>query len=106
MCRHVHGGHVVRLGHDLRHALSVVLGVQMRFREQGGVFLVRNPELIVESVVPDVLHVIPIRDDAVLNGILQDFWAAETFGAHYPSLRWQSLRRDAGKHLARPQPSP
>ena len=26
-------------------------------------FLGRNPELIVESVVPDFLHVISIRDD-------------------------------------------
>ena len=51
--RHVRGGYVERLKCDLRHALSIRLGVQKSFRE-------RNR-----------LHVGPIRDDTVLNGILQ-----------------------------------
>ena len=30
-----------------------------------------NTKLVVESVVPDLLHVIPVGDDAVLDGVLQ-----------------------------------
>ena len=65
--RHVHGGHVERLEHDVRHALSVGLGVQRSFLEQDVLFPVRNQELVVESVVPVFLHGIPIRDDTVLH---------------------------------------
>ena len=39
----------------VRRALSVDLGVQRSFREQDGMFLGRNPELVVETVVPDFL---------------------------------------------------
>ena len=31
----------------------------------------RNTELVVEGVVPDLLHVVPVGDDAVLNGVLE-----------------------------------
>ena len=31
----------------------------------------RNPELVVENVVPDFRHVIPFRDDTVRDEILQ-----------------------------------
>ena len=40
-------------------------------REQDVMFLGRNLGLVIESVVPDSLHVISIRGDTVLNGILQ-----------------------------------
>ena len=40
-------------------------------RERDVMFLGRNPELNVESVVPDFLHVISIRDDTVLIGTLR-----------------------------------
>ena len=30
-----------------------------------------NPQLIVEGVVPDLLHVVPVGHDSVLNGVLQ-----------------------------------
>ena len=68
--RHVHGGHldkrlhkqrtVTRLKHELRHALSVGLGIQGRFREQNGVFFWRNPEFIVECVGGYVGHKLTI----------------------------------------------
>ena len=61
--RHAHGGHVERLEHDMRHALSVGLEIQRIFREQVVMFPGRKQELVVESVVPDFLHGIPIRDD-------------------------------------------
>ena len=63
--RHVHGGHVERLKHDLRHALSVSLGVH--FREQKWMVFRRNHEFVVECAMPDFLHVVPIRDDTVLD---------------------------------------
>ena len=69
--RHVHGGHVERLEHDLRHALTVGLRVHQNIREQEGMFLGRNPEQNVENVVPDVLHVGPIRGDSVHDGLLE-----------------------------------
>ena len=62
--RHVRGGHVDRLEHDLSHALTVDLGVQGVFRET-------NPELVVENVVRDFRHDIPFRDDIVRDEILQ-----------------------------------
>merc|ERR1719147_145060 len=34
-------------------------------------FLWGNTELIVEGVMPDLLHVIPVGDNAVLDGVLQ-----------------------------------
>ena len=49
--RHVHGDHVERLEHDVRRTLSVGLGVQRSFRERDVMFLGRNQELVVESVV-------------------------------------------------------
>ena len=69
--RHVHGGHVERLEHDLRHALSESLGVRKNFCEQDEKFLARNPEQSVETVVPDFLHVVPVREYTVSNGIHQ-----------------------------------
>ena len=68
---HIHGGDVEGLKHDLGHLLSVGLGVQGGFSEQGGVLLGGNSQLVVEGVVPDLLHVVPVSDDTVLDGVLQ-----------------------------------
>merc|ERR1712064_57946 len=67
----IHGGHVEGLEHDLGHLLTVSLGVEGSLSEENGLFLRGNTELIVEGVVPDLLHVIPVGDDSVLNGILE-----------------------------------
>merc|ERR1712152_5270 len=67
----VHGGHVEGLEHDLGHLLTVSLGVEGSLSEEDGLFLGGNTELIVEGVVPDLLHIIPVGDDTVLNGVLQ-----------------------------------
>merc|ERR1712131_432946 len=37
--------------------------------EEDGLFLRGNTELIVEGVVPDLLHIIPVGDDSVSNGV-------------------------------------
>ncbi|KGL86645.1 hypothetical protein N301_08576, partial [Charadrius vociferus] len=72
---HVHGwgveGRPVGERAYLRHLLPVGLGVEGSLGEQDGVLLRGHPQLVVESVVPDLLHVIPVGDDAVLDGVLQ-----------------------------------
>ena len=60
----------------LGHLLSVGLGIERGFGEEDGVLLGGNAKLVVEGVVPDLLHVVPVGDDSVLNGVLegQDTW--------------------------------
>jgi len=67
----IHGGHVEGLKHDLGHLLTVGLGVEGSLSQEDGLLLGGNTELVVEGVVPDLLHVIPVGDDSVLNGVLQ-----------------------------------
>merc|ERR1712165_344747 len=67
----IHSGHVEGLEHDLGHLLTVSLGVKGSLSEEDGLFLRGNTELIVEGVVPDLLHVIPVGDDSVFNGVLE-----------------------------------
>merc|ERR1711921_26292 len=67
----IHGRHVEGLEHDLGHLLTVSLGVEGSFSQEDRLFLRSNTELIVECVVPDLLHVIPVGDDSVLNGVLE-----------------------------------
>merc|ERR1712173_297113 len=67
----IHSWHVEGLEHDLGHLLTVSLGVEGSLSEQDGLLLRGNTELIVEGVVPDLLHIIPVSDDSVLNGVLE-----------------------------------
>merc|ERR1711956_197087 len=67
----IHGGHVEGLEHDLSHLLTVSLGVEGSLSEEDGLFLWGNTELIVEGVMPDLLHIIPVGDDTVFNGVFQ-----------------------------------
>ncbi|KFV80590.1 hypothetical protein N308_00206, partial [Struthio camelus australis] len=75
----VHGWGVEGLKHDLEerrntylcHLLSVGLGVQRSLCEQDRVLLGSHTELIVEGVMPNFLHVVPVSDNTVLNGVLQ-----------------------------------
>ncbi len=55
----------------LGHLLPVGLGVEGGLSEKDGVLLGGDAELVVEGVMPDLLHVVPVGDDAVLNGVLQ-----------------------------------
>jgi len=56
---------------DLRHLFAVGLGVERRLGEQDRVLLGRDTQLVVERVVPDLLHVVPVGDDAVLDRVLE-----------------------------------
>merc|ERR1719323_63525 len=67
----IHGGHVEGLKHDLSHLLTVSLGVEGSLSEEDGLFLGGNTEFIVEGVMPDLLHIIPVGDDTVFNGVFQ-----------------------------------
>merc|ERR1712055_727697 len=67
----VHGGDVEGLEHDLGHLFTVGLWVEWGLSEEDGVLLWGNAELIVEGVVPDLLHIIPVGDDAVLDWVLE-----------------------------------
>merc|ERR1712184_121262 len=67
----IHGGHVEGLEHDLSHLLTVSLGVEGSLSEEDGLFLWGNTEFIVEGVMPDLLHIIPVGDDTVFNGVFQ-----------------------------------
>merc|ERR1719384_295408 len=67
----VHGGGVECLKHDLGHLLPVGLGVKGGLGQEDWVLLWGHTQLVVEGVMPDLLHVVPVGDDAVLNGILQ-----------------------------------
>jgi len=67
----VHGGDIEGLEHNLGHLFSVSLGVEGSLSEEGGVLFWGNSELVVEGVVPDLLHIVPVGDDTVLNGVLE-----------------------------------
>merc|ERR1711881_707825 len=67
----IHGRHVEGLKHDLRHLFTVGLGVQWSLSQEDGLLLWGNAKLIVEGMMPDLLHVVPVGDDTVLNGVLQ-----------------------------------
>merc|ERR1719474_1724443 len=67
----IHGRHVEGLKHDLGHLLTVGLWVERSLSKEDGLFLGCNTQLVVEGVVPDLLHVIPVGDDAVLGRVLQ-----------------------------------
>ncbi len=67
----VEGGDVEGLEHDLGHLLPVALGVEGCLCGEDWVLLGGHAELVVEGVVPDFLHIVPVGDDAVLDGILE-----------------------------------
>ena len=55
----------------LSHLFTVGLWVQRRLSEQNGVFLWGFSQFVVESMVPVLLHVVPVGDNAVLNRVLE-----------------------------------
>merc|ERR1712218_570472 len=67
----IHGGHVEGFKHDLGHLLTVSLGVEGSLSEEDRLFLRGNTEFIVEGVMPDLLHIIPVGDDSVFDGVLE-----------------------------------
>jgi hypothetical protein len=67
----VEGGRAERLKHDLRHLFAVCLGVQRRLGEQDWVLLGCDVQLVIEGVMPYLLHIVPVGDDAALDRALE-----------------------------------
>merc|ERR1712236_174985 len=67
----IHGRHVEGLEHNLGHLLTVSLGVKRSLSQEDGLFLRGNTELIIEGVMPDLLHIIPVGDDSMFNWVLE-----------------------------------
>merc|ERR1712061_507751 len=67
----IHGWHVEGLEHDLSHLFTVSFWVEGSFSQEYGLLFWCNTELIVEGVMPDFLHIIPVGDDTVFNGVFQ-----------------------------------
>merc|ERR1711870_144836 len=67
----IHGGHVEGLEHDLSHLLAVSLGVEGSLSKEDGLLLGGDTEFVVEGVMPDLLHIVPVGDDTVFDGVLQ-----------------------------------
>merc|ERR1712096_579696 len=67
----IHGGHVEGLKHDLGHLLTVSLGVEGSLSKEDGLLLRGNTEFIVDGVMPDLFHIIPVGDDSMLNWVLE-----------------------------------
>jgi hypothetical protein len=67
----VEGGGVEGLEDNLGHLLTVGLGVDGSLSQEDGVLLGGHTELVVESVVPDLLHVVPVGDNTVLDGVAE-----------------------------------
>mmetsp|Transcript_2376 Transcript_2376/g.2943 ORF Transcript_2376/g.2943 Transcript_2376/m.2943 type:complete len:289 (-) Transcript_2376:36-902(-) len=67
----IHRWDIEGLKHDLGHALAVGLWIQGCFGQQDWMLFWSHTQLIVEGMMPNLLHIIPICDDAMLNGILQ-----------------------------------
>jgi hypothetical protein len=69
--RDVESGGVEGLEDDLGHLLTVGLGVDGSLGEQDGVLLGGDTQLVVEGVVPNLLHVVPVGNNTVLDGVSQ-----------------------------------
>jgi len=67
----VEGGGIKSLKHDLSHLFTIGLGIQWGLCQKDGMLLWRNTELIVESVMPNLLHVIPVSNHTVFDRVLQ-----------------------------------
>jgi hypothetical protein len=66
--------------HNLSHSLSIHLRIERRFRHKDGVLFWGHSEFVVESVVPHLLHVVPICDNSMLDGLLDAEHAALLLG--------------------------
>merc|ERR1712142_751763 len=68
---HVGGGSIEGLEDNLDELLPVRFGVEGSLRVEMRRFIGRDSQLIVEGVMPDLLHVVPGGDNTVLDGVFQ-----------------------------------
>merc|ERR1711983_579807 len=67
----IHSWHVEGFEHDLGHLLTVSLWVKWGFSQENGLLFWCNTEFVVEGVMPDLFHIIPVGDDSVFNWVFQ-----------------------------------
>lgn len=67
----VHGGGVEGFEHDLCCLISVVLGAHGGLGPEDWVLLRGNTELVVEGVMQDLLHVVPVDHGSLLNRVME-----------------------------------
>ncbi|KAH9413141.1 hypothetical protein DERP_006827 [Dermatophagoides pteronyssinus] len=67
----VDGWAVECLEHDLGHLFSVGFWIQWSFSQQDWAFFGSNTQFIVEGMMPDLFHIIPVGYDTVFNWIFQ-----------------------------------
>lgn len=65
----IEGGDVEGLEEDLGGGVAVGAGVEGGFGEQDGMFFAHGLEALAVDVLPDLLHVVPVGDDAVLERV-------------------------------------
>merc|ERR1719343_253763 len=63
----VHSRNIEGFKHDLRHTFAVSLWIQRCLSEQNWVFLRGNAQLVIEGMVPNLLHVVPVGNDTMLD---------------------------------------
>ena len=79
------------LEHDLRHLSTILLGIQRRLGEHdaksiggdGSAVVGVDSEFSLERVLPDLLHIVPVLDDAVFDGVC-DVEGADGLDAFVP----------------------
>ncbi|BAT11612.1 Os10g0510050 [Oryza sativa Japonica Group] len=67
----IHGWNAECLKHNLCHLLPVGLRVKWSLRKKNWMLFWCYTKLIVECVVPNFLHVIPVAYNSMLNGVFQ-----------------------------------
>ena len=55
----------------LGHLFTVSFWVEWGFGEEDWMFFGGNTEFVVEGVVPDLFHIVPVGDDTVFNWVLE-----------------------------------
>merc|ERR1719311_1632654 len=67
----IHGGGIEGLEHDLSHSLTIGLWVQWCLGKEDRMLFRCHTKLVVEGVVPNLLHIIPVGDNSMLDWVLQ-----------------------------------
>merc|ERR1711941_85431 len=67
----VHSWSVESFKHNLSHLFSVGFWVKRSFGQKNRVFFRSNTEFVVESMMPDFFHIIPVGNNTVFNWVFQ-----------------------------------
>lgn len=65
----IHPSKSILLKHDLRHPLPICLWVHRRLGKKYLASLRIDAKFLIESIVPQNLHVLPITNDTMLHGL-------------------------------------